>query len=159
METKELYSDILKAPFGEFFISATDTHLIAASFQKSVSINPNTLTEEVKSQLEAYLKGTLEVFDLPLLPKGTEFQNRVWNELSKIPFGVSISYLELAKRLGDEKVIRAAASANGKNPIPIIIPCHRVIGSDNSLIGFSSGVENKRWLLTHERIIEQDLFS
>jgi methylated-DNA-[protein]-cysteine S-methyltransferase len=159
METEELYTDILKAPFGEFFISATNTHLVATSFRESVQTNPNPLTEEVKSQLEAYLKGTLEVFDLPLLPKGTEFQNRVWSELSKIPFGVSISYLELAKRLGDEKVIRAAASANGKNPIPIIIPCHRVIGSDNSLIGFSGGIENKRWLLTHERIIGPDLFT
>jgi len=136
METKEIFTDILKAPFGELFISATDSHVVSVSFLKSVLVNPNQLTAEVKAQLTAYLNKTLTVFDLPLKPEGTVFQKSVWNELIKIPFGISMSYFELAKRLGDEKVIRASASANGKNPIPIIIPCHRVIGSDKSLTGF-----------------------
>jgi methylated-DNA-[protein]-cysteine S-methyltransferase len=159
MATSEIYTDILKAPFGELFISATDAHLVSVSFVKQVPVKPNQLTGEAKVQLHAYINGTKKDFNLPLKLEGTEFQKSVWNELSKIPFGVSISYLELAKRLGNEKVIRAAANANGKNPIPIIIPCHRVIGSDKSLIGFSGGIENKRWLLTHERIINPDLFS
>jgi methylated-DNA-[protein]-cysteine S-methyltransferase len=136
METKEIFTDILEAPFGELFISATDSHVVSVSFLKSVLVNPNQLTAEVKAQLTAYLNKTLTVFDLPLKPEGTVFQKSVWNELIKIPFGISMSYFELAKRLGDEKVIRASASANGKNPIPIIIPCHRVIGSDKSLTGF-----------------------
>lgn len=159
METKKIYTDILKAPFGEFFISATDSHVVYTSFKAPVSINPNRITTETKAQLHDYINGTLEVFNLPLLLEGTEFQKRVWAELSKIPFGISISYLELAKRLGNEKVIRASASANGKNPIPIILPCHRIIGSDNSLTGFSGGIENKRWLLNHENILQPDLFS
>ena len=159
METKEIFTDILEAPFGELFISATDSHVVSVSFLKSVLVNPNQLTAEVKAQLTAYLNKTLTVFDLPLKPEGTVFQKSVWNELIKIPFGISMSYFELAKRLGDEKVIRASASANGKNPIPIIIPCHRVIGSDKSLTGFSGGIENKRWLLTHEGIIGPDLLS
>ena len=127
MATKELYTDILKAPFGELFISATDSHLVSVSFTEQVSVNPNHLTAEVKTQLQAYLDGTLKIFDLPLQPKGTEFQISVWNKLHEIQFGTAIIYLELAKRLGNEKVIRASASANGKNPIPIIIPRHRVI--------------------------------
>lgn len=159
MATKELYTDILKAPFGELFISATDSHLVSVSFTEQVSVNPNHLTAEVKTQLQAYLDGTLKIFDLPLQTKGTEFQISVWNKLHEIQFGTAISYLELAKRLGNEKVIRASASANGKNPIPIIIPRHRVIGSNNSLTGFSGGIENKRWLLTHEGILKPDLFS
>ena len=159
METKEIFTDTLEAPFGELFISATDSHVVSVSFLKSVLVNPNQLTAEVKAQLTAYLNKTLTVFDLPLKPEGTVFQKSVWNELIKIPFGISMSYFELAKRLGNEKVIRASASANGKNPIPIIIPCHRVIGSDKSLTGFSGGIENKRWLLTHEGIIGPDLFS
>mgnify|MGYP000583780819 CR=1 FL=1 len=157
MATNEIYTDVLNAPFGELFISATAFNVVAVSFSEKVNVKPNALTAEVKNQLTAYFNGTLKIFDLPLKPKGTEFQKSVWNELLNIPFGVSITYLDLAKRLGNEKVIRASASANGKNPIPIIIPCHRVIGSDNSLTGFSGGIENKRWLLTHEKIISPDL--
>ena len=109
-------------------------------------------------QLVAYFNGTLKAFDLPLSPAGTEFQQRVWNELLAIPFGQTHSYLDLANKLGDEKVIRAAASANGKNPIPIIIPCHRIIGSDGSLTGYSGGLEKNRWLLQHEGALQPELF-
>ncbi len=159
MEIKEIYTDVLKAPFGKLFISASASHLVSVSFSNQVPISPNQLTVEIKDQLNAYLNGELNVFDLPLKPKGTVFQKSVWNELSKIPFCISMRYFELAKRLGNEKVIRASASANGKNPIPIIIPCHRVIGYIKSLTGFSGGIENKRWLLTHENILQPDLFS
>jgi len=104
-----------------------------------------------KIQLEEYFQGSREQFDLPLSPKGTPFQKKVWSELQRIPFGQTISYLELARRLGDPKVIRASGSANGKNPIAIIIPCHRVIGSNGSLVGYAGGLENKKWLLDFER--------
>ena len=101
-------------------------------------------------QLEAFFKGRRTAFDLPLKPKGTAFQQSVWNELQNIPFGRTISYMDMAKRLGEPKVIRAASSANGKNPITIIIPCHRVIGSDGSLTGYAGGLKRKQWLLEHE---------
>jgi methylated-DNA-[protein]-cysteine S-methyltransferase len=107
--------------------------------------------ESCKMQLGEYFEGSREQFDLPLDPKGTPFQKRVWTFLQQIPFGQTISYLELAKRLGDHKVIRAAGTANGKNPIAIIIPCHRVIGSNGHLVGYAGGLENKKWLLDHEQ--------
>lgn len=104
----------------------------------------------VYPQLKEYFDGERKEFNLPLETEGTEFQKKVWDELIKIPFGTTISYKELAVRLGDEKVIRAAASANGANPLPIVIPCHRVIGSDGSLVGYGGGLKIKERLLTLE---------
>lgn len=105
---------------------------------------------EARGQLEAYFAGRLRAFDLPLAPNGTEFQLRVWRALRDIPFGATISYAELARRVGNTAAVRAVGAANGRNPIPIIVPCHRVIGSDGSLTGFGGGIDRKRWLLTHE---------
>ena len=101
-------------------------------------------------QLNEYFEGKLQNFDLLLNPEGTEFQKKVWSLLSEIPYGKTLSYLELSRRLGDVKAIRAVASANGKNPLWIIIPCHRVIGSDGSLTGYAGGLHRKKWLLNHE---------
>ncbi len=112
----------------------------------------------VYSQLKEYFSGERKQFDLALEIEGTEFQKRVWNELLTIPYGRTISYKDLAVRLGDEKVIRAAASANGANPLPIVIPCHRVIGSDGSLIGYGGGLEIKEKLLILEGSRQKDLF-
>lgn len=102
-------------------------------------------------ELEEYFSGVRKVFTIPYALNGTEFQKRVWAELEKIPYGETISYLELARRLGDEKVIRAAASANGKNKLGILIPCHRVIGANGSLTGYAGGLENKKMLLELEK--------
>ena len=113
----------------------------------------------VYPQLKEYFASERKQFDLPLEIEGTEFQNRVWNELLKIPYGRTISYKELAVRLGDEKVIRAAASANGANPLPVVIPCHRVIGSDGSLIGYGGGLEIKEKLLILEGSWQENLFN
>ena len=107
----------------------------------------------LKRQLEAYFSGNLRDFNIPFRVEGTEFQRRVWNELLKIPYGQAISYLELARRLGDEKCIRAAARANGANPISILIPCHRVIGSDGSLVGYGGGLDMKEFLLRLEGVL------
>ena len=101
-------------------------------------------------QLKAYFKGELKEFDLKLNPQGTDFQKKVWTQLLKIPYATTTSYLELSRQLGDEKAIRAVASANGKNPLWVIIPCHRVIGSDGSLTGYAGGLHRKKWLLDHE---------
>lgn len=110
---------------------------------------------EAAQQLESYFNGTLKEFNFPILPQGTEFQQRVWKALLNIPFGKTMSYLELSKQLGNPKAIRAVASANGKNPLWIVIPCHRVIGSDGSLTGYAGGIWRKKWLLAHESPAKQ----
>lgn len=115
---------------------------------------PNHLKEAV-TQLQEYFEGKRNDFDFKLNPKGTHFQLKVWEELCKIPFGKTISYSDLAKKLGDPKVIRAAASANGKNPLWIVVPCHRVIGTDGSLTGYAGGLWRKKWLLEHENPTNQ----
>jgi methylated-DNA-[protein]-cysteine S-methyltransferase len=107
------------------------------------------------TQLKAYFNEDLKSFDLPLNPEGSSFQKKVWEELQKIPFGKTISYLDLSKQLGDVKAIRAVAGANGKNPLWIIVPCHRVIGSDGSLTGYAGGLHRKQWLLNHESEYKQ----
>lgn len=107
----------------------------------------------LKRQLDAYFSGNLRDFNIPMQVEGTDFQRRVWKELQKIPYGQAISYLELARRLGDEKCIRAAARANGANPISILIPCHRVIGSDGSLVGYGGGLDMKEFLLRLEGVL------
>ncbi|AMC11537.1 cysteine methyltransferase [Lutibacter profundi] len=117
---------------------------------------PNYLQSCVQ-QLDEYFNGTRTVFDLKLNPQGTNFQKRVWNELLNVPFGKTRSYLEQSKKLGDAKAIRAVASANGKNPIWIIIPCHRIIGSNGSLTGYAGGLWRKKWLLAHESPSPQQL--
>ncbi len=113
----------------------------------------HALAQVCKLRLQDYFEGTLKEFDLPISFAGTDFQKRVWNELLKIPYGHTISYQELAIRLGDPKCIRAAASANGKNPLAIIVPCHRVIGKDGSMTGYASGIWRKKWLLEREGAI------
>ncbi len=115
---------------------------------------PENLKESV-SQIQDYFDGKLTNFNLKINAKGTDFQQKVWRELSNIPFGKTISYLDLAKKLGDPKVIRAAASANGKNPLWIVVPCHRVIGTDGSLTGYAGGLWRKKWLLEHENPTNQ----
>lgn len=121
---------------------------------KTNGIVPEVL-EDAAYQLQEYFEGKREVFSLTLNPEGTDFQKKVWTALQEIPFGKTISYLELSKRLGNVKAIRAAASANGKNPLWIVIPCHRVIGSDGSLTGYAGGLHRKKWLLEHESPVKQ----
>lgn len=111
------------------------------------------LFAETFSQLRAYFAGELTRFDLPLLLAGTEFQNAVWSALCDIPFGETVSYGELARRVGRPTASRAVGAANGANPLPIVAPCHRVVGADGSLTGFGGGVETKRYLLEHERSV------
>ena len=117
---------------------------------------PNNL-EECAIQLKEYFNGTRHYFDFKINPKGTDFQKKVWQELSKIPFGKTASYAEVSKRIGNIKAIRAVASANGKNPLWIVIPCHRVIGSDGSLTGYAGGLKRKQWLLNHENPFKQQV--
>ena len=110
----------------------------------------SALLAEASGQLAAYFAGELRDFDLPLAPDGSDFQRQVWDALRRIPFGETVSYMAIAKQIGDARHVRAVGTANGRNPISIIIPCHRVVGSDGSLVGYGGGLERKRWLLDHE---------
>ena len=117
------------------------------------------ILKDCVQQLDEYFNRTRKQFDLKLNPQGTDFQKRVWEELLLVPYGITRTYLEQTKQLGDVKAIRAVASANGKNPIWIIIPCHRIIGSDGSLTGYAGGIWRKKWLLEHENpSTQQSLF-
>ncbi|MCF6129709.1 methylated-DNA--[protein]-cysteine S-methyltransferase [Flavobacterium sp. AS60] len=111
--------------------------------------------KECVSQLKEYFNGQRNQFDFKLNPQGTDFQQKVWQELLNIPFGKTISYLDLSKKIGDVKAIRAVASANGRNPLWIVVPCHRVIGTDGSLTGYAGGLWRKKWLLEHESPSQQ----
>ena len=138
-------------------ISVLDDEVSTALDQTNQQI-PECLLECV-TQLKEYFNNTRKEFDLKLNPQGTVFQHSVWKELLNIPFGKTRSYLEQTKKIGDVKAIRAVASANGKNPLWFVIPCHRVIGSDGSLTGYAGGVWRKKWLLEHEcGVIQQTLF-
>ena len=130
-------------------ISVLDNDKISAS--ENI---PHELQQAVK-QLQEYFEGKRTDFDFKLNPKGTDFQKKVWKSLLQIPFGKTTSYQDLSIKLGDVKAIRAVASANGKNPLWIVVPCHRVIGSDGSLTGYAGGLWRKKWLLEHENPVKQ----
>jgi methylated-DNA-[protein]-cysteine S-methyltransferase len=159
------YKAYIDCPIGWVEMVSDENHIKKISLLNFIEHQNETITPPQYpsvlvacwQQMNAYLSESKQDFDLSALslaPEGTEFQQRVWRELLKIPFGTTISYLELARRLGDEKVIRAAAAANGKNPIAIIIPCHRVIGSDGNLTGYAGGLNRKKWLLLHEKPLQ-----
>lgn len=114
-----------------------------------------TVLEDAAYQLKEYFEGSRTQFELKLNPSGTDFQKSVWKALQDIPHGKTVSYLSLSKILGDVKAIRAVAAANGKNPLWIVVPCHRVIGSDGSLTGYAGGLLRKKWLLDHENPVKQ----
>ena len=149
---------IIKSPLGYTKIVGNEEGVcevtILNSEEKETDIIPVEL-EDCVTQLKEYFEGTRTEFDLMLNPQGTTFQNKVWKQLQQIPFGKTFSYLELSRQLGDIKAIRAVANANGKNPLWIIIPCHRVIGSDGSLTGYGGGLYRKQWLLEHESPYKQ----
>jgi methylated-DNA-[protein]-cysteine S-methyltransferase len=153
----ELVFDYTETPLGELEVCACDLGLVSLLFTETKkgkltrhATGKHAVISETGQQLAAYFRSELKAFRVPLFMKGTDFQNRVWNELQKIPFGGTVSYLQLARQLGDEKCIRAAASANGKNPFAVIVPCHRVIGSDGTLTGYAGDLWRKQWLLEHE---------
>lgn len=136
-------------------IKATQTHVHEISFIENEHtddwpVHPSPLTENAKQQLNEYFNGTRMQFELPLLQEGTDFQQSVWEMLLKVPYGETISYLQLAKKMGDEKTIRAVANANGKNKLALLVPCHRIIGSDGSLTGYAWGLKRKQLLLDLE---------
>ena len=128
---------------------------ISVLSEGSISFEIPEHLKNAVSQLQEYFDGNRTDFTFQLQPKGTDFQQKVWQELLTIPFGKTMSYLDLSKKLGDVKAIRAVASANGKNPLWIVVPCHRVIGTNGSLTGYAGGLWRKKWLLEHENPTNQ----
>ena len=152
----------IETPLGQAKVTGDTNGITSVSISDTTEqlseIIPENLLDFV-TQLKAYFREERQNFDLKLNPNGTDFQKRVWQELQKIPYGKTCSYLELSKKLGNPKAIRAVANANGKNPLWIIIPCHRVIGSDGRLTGYAGGLYRKQWLINHEnRHKQQTLF-
>ena len=151
MELAKIYYE---SPVGLLELSGTDNSLESLLFvdkERGDKTAGNAYLERCVTQLDEYFSGSRKVFTINLDPDGTDFQKSVWAELVKIPFGVTTSYLQLSETLGDVKAIRAVANANKRNRIAIIIPCHRVIGSDGSLVGYAGGLWRKKWLLEHEQ--------
>ena len=161
-----------KSPFGELLLGVYDGALcicdwqyrkqreavdqrICAGLKADFEEREDPLHQEVVKQLEAYFSGERHYFDLPLLFVGSDFQKQVWQALLEIPFGETRSYLQLSRQLGNEKAIRAVAAANGANAISILVPCHRIIGSDGSLTGYAGGIQAKKKLLALEGAARQ----
>ena len=147
-----MYTHYLTSPIGILEISASDTGVTGIDFvAKKGTTRANTHTKQTAEQLQEYFSGTRKTFDLTLSPEGTPFQKRVWNALTTIPYGETKSYGAVAKQIGNKNASRAVGSANNKNPIPIVVPCHRVIGADGNLVGYGGGLDKKKKLLVVER--------
>lgn len=140
-------------PIGLLEIRANDEGITHVMFvdEPSTPARPHPLIERCKTQLEEYFEGRRRTFDVPLAPQGTAFQQRVWLRLRDVPFGETCSYATISRGIGCPKSHRAVGAANGRNPLAIIVPCHRVIGSNGQLTGYAGGLERKQWLLQHER--------
>ncbi len=148
------FIEYLQSPVGLLEIQASEKGINSINFVESETkeSHKNTHTSNCIKQLNEYFDSTRKVFDLPFDTIGTQFQKSVWKALSNIPFGKSASYQDIANDINNPKAVRAVGLANGKNPISIIIPCHRVIGKNGSLTGYGGGLNRKRWLLSHENI-------
>ena len=152
----------ISTPLGNAIIKGDEKGICAISIHESNEVQSSKippLLEVAIAEITEYFSGTRNEFTFPINPTGTAFQQKVWKALLEIPYGRTMSYLELSKQLGDVKAIRAVASANGKNPLWIVVPCHRVIGTDGSLTGYAGGLWRKKWLLEHENpTSQQSLF-
>ena len=165
--TPTLYRTIIDSPVGPLTLIASDRGLRAVLWlgDRDTKVemthaggpveggehDPNGFLDAAVNQLEEYFAGTRTEFDIPLDTVGTGFQRTAWDALRTIPYGETVSYGEQARRMGDVRKARAVGAANGRNPVSIIVPCHRVVGADGSLTGFGGGLEAKAWLLDHER--------
>ena len=151
------YCSILQSPLGPISIITDEQFVQKISFKEHLLTeqNENEITQLAVSQLTAYFEGNLKTFTLPIQQPGTAFQQEVWSALLTIDYGVTRSYLQMAKQMNNVLAIRAMAAANGKNNLAIVVPCHRVIGSDGTLVGYAGSLWRKKWLLDHEREVSQ----
>jgi methylated-DNA-[protein]-cysteine S-methyltransferase len=148
-----IFKTTVETPIGYLELTTDHNYLLSVTFINNYlqpsGYQPNILMETAK-QIGEYFRGIRNVFNLNLQPAGTDFQMKVWEQVMKVPFGETVSYLEIAKQTGSKNNSRAVGLANGKNPIPIIIPCHRIIGLNGKLTGYAGGLDRKKWLLNHE---------
>ena len=155
-----MYTGYYSSPVGILRITCNDEFITNVHFtdeSETIGSDKCDLLDKCLNQLDAYFNGSLKEFELPLAQRGTPFQQKVWNQLTAIPYGKTISYMAVSKLLGNVKAIRAIGTANGRNPIAIIVPCHRVIGSNAKLTGYAGGLWRKQWLLEHEAKFHQGL--
>ena len=152
---ENLYKTYYNSEIGLIEISGTAEHIVSVEFTELEALVASTMLpknlKDCVMQLDEYFKGIRKEFDINAKPGGTDFQNNVWKELKKISYGKTFSYLDIAKSINDPGSVRAVGNANGKNKIAIIIPCHRVIGSNGTLTGYAGGLWRKQWLLNHEQ--------
>lgn len=147
-----MYWQYIDSPLGLVKISATHRGISEILFTDiATKDTPSELTTLAAVQLQAYFSGKLQQFSLPLAADGTAFQLQVWQALCAVPFGVTCSYADIARHISNGKAVRAVGAANGRNPIAIVVPCHRIIGANGSLTGYAGGLERKAWLLKHEQ--------
>lgn len=150
---ENIFKTTIKTPVGYLELTSNQHFLLSVSFAENHGLTsdfqPDILKESVQ-QIAEYFEGKRKEFNLKLLPAGTDFQLQVWEEVKKVTFGKTVSYLDIAIKTGSKNNTRAVGLANGKNPIPIIIPCHRIIGTNGKLTGYAGGLERKKWLLQHE---------
>lgn len=153
MKTLPSFYSYLSTPLGLVEIGASETAIVSLYFNsvREHEETPSPLLEQASQQLHEYFSGSRTEFDLPLSLEGTPFQVSVWNALKNIPYGQTVSYGQVAQAIARPKAVRAVGAANGQNPVSIIVPCHRVVGADGSLIGYGGGLWRKEWLLEHER--------
>jgi methylated-DNA-[protein]-cysteine S-methyltransferase len=146
-----MFAQLYHSPIGAIQVIAGQEGIRKISFHPAeLDAQPNEHTKEAVAQLTQYFQGKLQTFTLPLSLDGTAFQQQVWQQLLQVPFGTTITYAQQANQLGNAKVIRASANANGKNPIAIVLPCHRVVGANGKLTGYAGALWRKQWLLAHE---------
>lgn len=164
MSGLHLFSGSIVAPFGPVTVVAGDDGLRGVSFAgepdagvpAGASVEPDEshpVVARALAQLHEYLAGTRREFDLPLVLEGTEFQVAAWRALARVPYGTTVSYAAQAASIGRPTATRAVGAANGRNPVAIVLPCHRIVGADGSLTGFAGGLETKKWLLAHEGVV------
>jgi methylated-DNA-[protein]-cysteine S-methyltransferase len=154
---ERLYKGYYSSPIGVIEITASEEAITSLKFTTEMGKNDESpLIKACVRQLDEYFKGKRREFDLPLAPAGTPYQSRVWRELDRIPYGMTTSYADIAVSIGNEKACRAVGNSIGRNPILILIPCHRAIGKDGSLTGYAGGLERKEWLLRHEMVCKKE---
>mgnify|MGYP002802577550 FL=1 len=155
MEEQRIYGEIYESPVGALTILAGENGIQAIKFGEDEKVKSagkaSEMTRRAVKELEEYFQGKRKEFTVPCVPEGTDFQKRVWEALTRIPYGVTRTYKEIAVEIGNSRASRAVGMANHKNPVPIIIPCHRVIGSDGRLTGYAGGLGVKEFLLNLER--------
>lgn len=151
-QNTDLYTDYVNSPLGLIECKATDKGVVQVIFCGEQLCKPhsNHITQDCHKQLKAYFKSELQQFKIPLDLQGTDFQKLVWQSLLTIPYGKTVTYLDIAKKVNNPKGSQAVGGAIGRNPISILVPCHRVLGSNGALTGYAGGIERKMWLLQHE---------